>query len=120
MKNATGRNITSCSSKTKKAFFGLWKQWKSAKVKCPRCRDLLSLGEQNEPTPNMLWMEEVKDKLGKNVNLVSEFAITDKNMKEEIAKRENWTATGIDGIQNFWWKKFELAQKALRKAYTDM
>ena len=27
------------------AFSGLWKQWKSAKVKCPRCRDLLSFGE---------------------------------------------------------------------------
>ena len=39
MKNAIGRNMT------KKVFFGLWKQWKSAKVKCPRCRDLLSFGE---------------------------------------------------------------------------
>ena len=24
---------------------GLWKQWKSAKVECPRWRDLLSFGE---------------------------------------------------------------------------
>ena len=39
------RNITSCSSETRKTFFGLWKQWKSAKVKCRRCRDLLSFEE---------------------------------------------------------------------------
>ena len=45
MKNTTGRNIKSCSSETEKAFSGIWKQWKSAKVKCPRCRNLLSFGE---------------------------------------------------------------------------
>ena len=58
--------------------------------------------EQNEPTLNMPWMEEVKAELGEPANLVSEFAITDENMKKKIAKRENWAATGIDGIQNFW------------------
>ena len=76
--------------------------------------------EQNEPTPNMLWIEEVKAKLGERANLVSNFSITDKNMKKEIAKRKTWTAPEIDGIQNFWWKKFKLAQKALRKAFTDL
>ena len=76
--------------------------------------------EQNEPMPNMPWMEEVKAELGERANLVSEFAITDENMKKEVAKRKNWTAPGIDGIQNFWWKKFEPAQKALRKAFTDL
>ena len=45
MKKTIRRNITSCSSETKKTFFGLWKQWKSVKVKHPRCRDLLSFGE---------------------------------------------------------------------------
>ena len=43
--------------------------------------------EQIEPMPNMLWMEEVKAKLGERANLVSEFAITNENMKKEIAKR---------------------------------
>ena len=41
-------------------------------------------------------------------------------MKKEVAKRKNWTAPGIDGILNFWWKKFEPAQKALMKAFTDL
>ena len=40
----------------------------------------------------MLWMEEVKAKLGERTDYVSEFAITDQNMKKEIAKRKNWTA----------------------------
>ena len=45
--------------------------------------------KQNEPTPNMPWTEEVKTKLGETANLVSEFAIADKNMKKEIARRKN-------------------------------
>ena len=76
--------------------------------------------ERNKPMPNKTWMDLVKDELSERVNLVSEFAITDKNMKKEIAKRENWTTTGIDGIQNFWWKKFESPQKALRTAFTGL
>ena len=40
-----------------------------------------------------------KAELGESANLGSEFAITD-----EIR----------------WWKKFELAQKALRKAFTEL
>ena len=76
--------------------------------------------EQNNPTPNMPLMEEVKAELGERAILVSDFAITDENMKKEIANRKNWTAPGIDGIPNFWWKKFEPAQKAFRKAFTDM
>ena len=76
--------------------------------------------EQNEPTPNMPWIEEVKAELGERTNLVSEFAITDENMNKEVAKRKNWAASGIDDIQNFWGKKFEPAQKALSKAFTDL
>ena len=79
-----------------------------------------SIWKQNELIPNMPWMEEVKAKLGKRANLVSEFAITVENMKKEIVKRKNWTAPGIDGIQNFWWKKFEPTQKALRKSFRDL
>ena len=51
---------------------------------------------------------------------MSEFAITGKNMKSEIATPKNLTAPGIDGIQNFWRKKFEPVQKASRKAFTDL
>ena len=68
----------------------------------------------------MRRMEEMKAELGETANLVSEFAITDENIKKEIAKQKNWKKQGTDGIQNFWWKKFEPAQKALRKAFADL
>ena len=35
-------------------------------------------------------------------------------------EEKNWTAPGIDGIQNYCWKNFEPAQKALTKAYVLM
>ena len=41
-------------------------------------------------------------------------------MKKEIAKRKYWTISGIDDIQNFWCKKFELAKEALRQVFTDL
>ena len=34
-------------------------------------------------------------------------------VRKEVAKRKGWTVPGIDGIQNFWWKKFKAAQEAL-------
>ena len=67
--------------------------------------------EQNEPTPNMSWMEEVKAELNKKANIVSEFGITEEKLRKETSKRKNWTAPGVDGIQNFWWKSLYLHRK---------
>ena len=77
-----------------------------------------SIWEQNEPTPNMPWMEEVKAELSEKANIVSQFEITEEKLRKETSKRKNWTAPGIDGIQNYWWKKFTSAQKALAKSFT--
>ena len=41
-------------------------------------------------------------------------------MKKEVAKRKGWIAPGIDGIQNYWWKKLEPTQKALTRAFTKI
>ena len=73
--------------------------------------------EKNERTPNMSWMEEVKRLLSENVTVVNEFNINSEGLKKEISKRKSWTAPGIDGIQNFWWKKLVTAQKALLKVF---
>ena len=43
-----------------------------------------------------------------------------KKVKKEVAKRKRWTAPGIDGIQNYWWKKLEPAQKVLTRAFTKI
>ena len=74
--------------------------------------------EQNELTPSMPWMEEVKLELNEKANIVSEFGITEDKLRKETSKRKNWTAPGVDGIQNFWWKKFIPVQKALAKVFT--
>ena len=76
--------------------------------------------EQNEPTPNMPWMEEVKAELSEKANIVSQFEITEEKLRKETSKRKNWTAPGIDGIQNYWWKKFTSAQKVLAKSFTSL
>jgi hypothetical protein len=76
--------------------------------------------EHNKSTPNKPWMEEVKRELSEKALIITEFRITDENLRREVAKRKNWTAPGIDGIQNFWWKKFEPAQKALRRALGEI
>ena len=74
--------------------------------------------QQNEPTPNMPWMEELKAELNEKTNIVSEFGITEEKLRKETSKRKNWTVPGVDGFQNFWWKKFIPAQKALAKVFT--
>ena len=65
--------------------------------------------EQDEATPNMPWMEKVKAELNEKARIVTQFEITEERLKREIRKRKNWTAPGIDGIQNYWWKKFTAA-----------
>ena len=74
--------------------------------------------EQNETTPNMPRTEEVKAELNEKANIVSEIGITEEKLRKKTSKRKNWTAPGVDGIQNFWWKKFIPAQKALAKVFT--
>ena len=35
----------------------------------------------------------------------------------QLKKRKNWSAPGIDGIQNFWWKKFSATWPYLKKFF---
>ena len=46
--------------------------------------------EQNEPMPNMPWMEEVKAELSEKVNIVSQFEITEEKLRKETSKGKNW------------------------------
>ena len=65
-------------------------------------------------------MEEIGRQLHQKVNSVNDFTVTFDKVKKEVAKRKWWTAPGIDGIQNYWWKKFESAQKALTRVFTKL
>ena len=67
-------------------------------------------------TSNMPWMEEIRRQLNEKVNQVNEFNITFEKVKKQVAKRKEWTARSIDGIQNYWWKKLEPTQKVLTKS----
>ena len=51
--------------------------------------------------------ETVAKKIGEKVTDVHTLVIDEKKLCETVRKRKNWCAPGIDGIQNFWWKKFE-------------
>ena len=75
--------------------------------------------EREERTPYMPWMEEIRRQLNE-VSQVNDCNITFEKVKKEVTKRKGWTAPGIDGIQNYWWKKLEPAQKALTRAFTKI
>ena len=38
------------------------------------------------------------------IRQVKELHITEQELGKTINKRKNWSAPGIDGISNFWWK----------------
>ena len=73
--------------------------------------------EIDKRTLEIPWMEKVKGELPERVQNVNEFAITENTVIAEIRKRKNWTAPDIDGIQNYWWKRFQTTQKALIRAF---
>ena len=51
-------------------------------------------------------MDNVSEKIKAKVQQVEDLVITERTLYEIIRKRKNWSAPGVDGIQNFWWKKF--------------
>ena len=63
--------------------------------------------EDETKTPNRKWMNTVAKKIREKVKNVQEFTITEKNFYDIVKNRKNWSAPGIDGIQNFWWKKLK-------------
>ena len=73
--------------------------------------------EDNTKTPHRKWMNTVSQKIMNKVTNVKEFTITEKKLYEAVKKRKNWSAPGIDGIQNFWWKKLRGAWDSLTKCY---
>ena len=61
-------------------------------------------------------MDEVAGKLKRMVVEVKEFDVTEEKLIEVIKKRKNWSSPDIDGIQNYWLKRFKTAQQALCRA----
>ena len=51
-------------------------------------------------------MNTVAKKMRHKAANAQEFIITEKKLHQTVNKRKNWSAAGIDGVQNFWWKKY--------------
>ena len=106
--------------KDQKAFFKTLEAKTVYEGEPPRMEKVVEfwagIWEKEEKTPKMPWMEKVKMELREKVQNVNELTITENKVVAEIRKRKNWTARSIDGIQNYWWKTFQTAQKALARA----
>ena len=63
--------------------------------------------EDETITPNRRWMRTAAEKIRAKVINLEELAITEEKLYMILRKRKNWSAPCIDGIQNFWWKKFQ-------------
>ena len=75
--------------------------------------------EDETKTPHKKWMDNVSEKIKAKVQQVEDLVITERTLYEIIRKRKNWSAPGVDGIQNFWWKKFRGAWKSLVKCMSS-
>ena len=64
--------------------------------------------EDDEKTEQQPWMEKVKQKIREKIHTVTEFKVSESDIEKVIKKRKNWTAPGIDEIENFWWKIFQV------------
>ena len=58
--------------------------------------------EDETSTPHRRWMRTVAEKIRAKVINVEELTITEEKLYKTIRMRKNWSAPGIDGIQNFW------------------
>ena len=105
---------------------------KHTKERCRKWKSLSSFGDvsgrerererERERGKNPIYAMDGRDKnaIDEKVSQVNEFNITFEKVKKEVAKRKGWTASSIDGIQNYWWKKLGPAQKALTRAFTKI
>ena len=77
-----------------------------------------SIWEDETTTPLRPRMIKVRDEISSKVNNVIDFEISEDELIRQI-KKDNWTAPGIDGIQNFWWKKLSSTWPVLKKLFED-
>jgi len=72
--------------------------------------------EDDQKTTETEWMKDIGNRIKEKIQEVHEFMVCDKDIKEVIKKKKNWTAPGIDGIENFWWKIFTSTWQPLSEA----
>ena len=62
--------------------------------------------EDDTKTPQRKWMNTIARKITENITNVQELVITEEILYGTAKKRKNWSAPGINGIPNFYWKKY--------------
>jgi len=78
------------------------------------------LWEDGTKTPHKPWMRDVQYELQSKVTDIVDFQIGLAELQRQIRKRKNWTAPGIDGIQNYWWKKLHVTWPVLVKVFGEL
>ena len=73
--------------------------------------------EDNTETPHRKWMNTVGKKISEKVTDIQELAITEEKLYTTVKKRKNWSAPGIDGIPNFYWKKLRGTWSSLLRCF---
>ena len=58
--------------------------------------------EDDSKTPHRKWMSTMAQKIRAKVVDIQDFAITEEKVHSIFKSRKNWSAPGIDGIQNYW------------------
>ena len=79
----------------------------------------LGIYEDNTRTSQRKWINMVAKKIGQKVANVQEFTIIEKKLHQTVKKRKSWSAPGINGVQNFWWKKFRGTWSAILRCFNQ-
>ena len=79
-----------------------------------------AIWESEEKTNMQPWMKKIKSQIEGMVRIVKEIDITEEKLKKIIKKRKNWSAPGADGIQNYWWKNFNVTWKPVINVFKKM
>jgi len=74
--------------------------------------------EDDSKTPHRKWMSTIAQKIKSKVVDIQDFTIREEKMHSIVKRRKNWSAPGIDGIQNFWWKKLKGTWKSLLNCFS--
>ena len=60
--------------------------------------------EEEKTTTERPWIKNNKEELNRKIKKESEIEINEEIILKTIRRRKNWTAPGLDAIQNLWWK----------------
>ena len=73
--------------------------------------------EDDTKIPQRKWMNTIARKITEKVTNVQELVITEEILYSTVKKQKNWSAPGIYGIPNFYWKMLRGTLSALLRCF---